>query len=298
MPEALFSFPKDGHMANQIPVSQIVAASLGLIEANSVLGNLVYRDAESSFVGGVGDTVRVRVPNVIEAKDGTGAPTEFDSINEGAVPVTLTAEAYNAVKLSDKELTLDIVNFGAQVLQPQASGVAKFCEKTIAGVMNEQVAASTDTIDPANPLAAIARAAAEFTRRELDMSGRTLVIGPDMLEAFLSLPALQDVAAAGADEALRGGELTRLMGFSVRVSPFIDGAIAFTREAFALACRAPATADGAGYAATETNNGYSLRYVRDFDMAQRGDVSLMSVFVGATVLDSRRFMAFNVSAGG
>jgi hypothetical protein len=286
-------------MANSIPVDQVITATLGLIEANSVLGNLVHRDAERGFVGGVGDTVRVRVPNVIEARDGAGTATIFSDIDEGAVPVTLTNEAYSAVKLTDMELSLSITDFGVQVLQPQSAGVAKYCERAISGVMNEQVndAGNTNTIDPTAPLRAIAKAAAEFTRRELPMEGRILAIGPDILEAFLALPALQDVAAAGADEALRGGELTRLMGFSVRVSPYVEGAIAFTREAFALACRAPLPPEGAGYAATETYNGYSIRYVRDFDVSVRGDVSLMSVFVGAAVLDSRRFMAFNIAGG-
>lgn len=295
---ALFSCLKGGPVAHNIPVSQIVNGTLGLIEANAVLANLVYREAEAGFIGGVGSTVRVRVPNVIEAQNGAGQNTVFSDIDEGAVPVTLTDEAYSAVKLTDKELSLDIVNYGAQVLQPQASGVAKYCERAIAGVMNAQVHVpdNANTISPTMPLAAIAKAAAEFTRRELSMEGRVLVIGPEMLEAFLNLPALQDVAAAGADEALRGGELTRLMGFSVRVSPYVEGAVAFTREAFALACRAPLPSEGAGYAATQTHNGYAIRYVRDFDISVRGDVSLMSVFVGAAVLDPRRFMAFKMDA--
>lgn len=285
-------------MAHTIPVEQVIAASLGLIESNSVLGGLVFRDAEKGFVGGVGDSVRVRVPNVIEAQDGAGADTVFSDVDEGAVPVKLTAEAYSAVKLSDKELSLDIVNLGTQVLQPQAAGIARYCEKAIAGVMNGAVndPANTNTISVATPLGAVAKAAAEFTRRELSMEGRTLVIGPDMLEAFLNLSALQDVAAAGKDEALRGGELTRLMGFSVRVSPYVEGAIAFTREAFALACRAPLPPEGAGYAETQTHNGYAIRYLRDFDISARADISLMAVFVGAAVLDSRRFMAFKVDA--
>ncbi|QUX28142.1 hypothetical protein KGD83_23210 [Nocardiopsis akebiae] len=278
-------------------MSDVINASLGLVETESVLGNLVYRDAEAGFTGGVGDTVRVRVPNVIDAQNGAGQATVFSDIAEGAVPVTLTDEAYSAVKLSDKELSLDIVNFGAQVLQPQAAGVAKYCEKAIAGVMNAQVndAANTNTINPDAPLSAIARAAAEFTRRELPMNGRILVIGPEMLEAFLNLPALQDVASAGADEALRGGELTRLMGFSVRVSPYTDGAVAFTREAFTLACRAPLPPEGAGFAETRAHNGYALRYLRDFDISVRADVSLMGTFVGAGKMDDRRFMAFKVA---
>lgn len=283
-------------MPNNIPIESVISATLGLIESNSVLSKLVHRDAEKGFTGGVGDTVRVRVPKVIEARDGTGEATVFTDIDEGAVPVTLSAEAYSAVRLTDKEMSLELVNFGVSVLQPQSSGVAKFSEKAIAGVMNDQVndVENTNVVDPAAPLGAIAKAAAEFTRRELDMPGRSLVIGPDILESILNLPALQNAAAAGNTDIIEGGYLTRIMGFDIYVSPFISGVVAFTREAFALANRAPLPSEGAGYASTQAHNGYSIRYVRDFDMSVRGDVSLMSTFVGAAVLDPRRFMAFKI----
>lgn len=281
-------------MANDFPVSSVVSGALGLLEANSVLGKLVYRDAEKAMVGGVGSSVRIRVPKTIEARDGTGQATVFTDINEDAIPVTLSAEAYSAVKLSDAEMTLDLVNFGAQVLQPQASGIARYCEEAIAAAMNAQSEASTETVSLDSPLGAFTRAAAEFTRRGIQLPGRYMAIGPDVFEALLSVPSLQDAAATGGAEIIEGGMFTRLLGFQVHVSPYLNGAVAFTREGFALVTRAPADAEGAGYTATQTYNGYALRYVRDFDIAQRGEVSLMSTFVGARELDTRRVMAFKV----
>jgi hypothetical protein len=285
-------------MANTLPVSSLVKGALGLLEVNSVLANLVYRDAEKEFVGGVGDTVRVRVPETIDAVDGTGQPTTFTDINEGTIPVTLSAEAYNAVKLSDREMTLDLINFGAQVLQPQASGIAKFCEQTISAQMNAASTASGETIDPVAPLGAFVKAAAEFTRREIPLQGRIMAVGPAVFEALLSVPSLQDAAAAGGDDVISGGRFKRLLGFDVHVSPYLDGAVAFTREGFALAVRAPQNVDGASKAATERHNGYALRYVRDFDISQRADVSLLSTFVGATQMDARRVMAFAIAPAG
>src|SRR5699024_7946474 len=72
---------------------------------------------------------------------------------------------------------------------------------------------------------------------------------------------------------------------------------AFTPEAFALACRAPEPPAGAGYAEAQTHNGYALRYLRDFSIEHRADASLMSAFVGATTLDSNRYMAFDIGDG-
>jgi hypothetical protein len=285
-------------MANDFPVSSVVAGALGLLESNSVLSKLVYRDAEKSMVGGTGDTVRVRVPEVIEAVDGTGQATQFTDIEDGSLPVQLSAEAYSAVLLSDRDLTLDLISFGAQVLQPQAAGVARFCEQAIAGVMNTASAESTHSISPSAPLGAFVRAAAEFTRREIPLQGRYMAIGPDAFEALLSVPSLQDAAASGNADVIEGGYFTKLLGFQVHVSPYLTGAVAFTREGFALASRAPMNAEGAGFAATETHNGFALRYLRQFDVSQRADVSLLSTFVGAAVLDTNRSMAFSIAEAG
>nr|WP_262391346.1 P22 phage major capsid protein family protein [Nocardiopsis sp. CNR-923] len=140
------------------------------------------------------------------------------------------------------------------------------------------------------------KAAAEFTRHELEMNGRVMVIGPDLMEAFLTIPALQNAAAAGSDQALRNGEIGRVFGFRVFISPFVNGTTAFTRDAFALACRAPRVSEGAGKSASQRHNGYSLRVVQDFDMTVRAEVSLMSTFVGAGVLDNRQSMSFGLAA--
>ncbi|MGW8439301.1 P22 phage major capsid protein family protein [Nocardiopsis sp. NPDC055879] len=277
-------------------MSQAIGGALGLLEANSVLGKRVYRDAEKSFGGGTGTTVQVRVPNTITATNGLGQNTVYTDINESTVPVEITAEAYSAIALTDQEMSLSVIDFGKQVLQPQASGIAKYCEQAIAGVMNDAATESTSEIDPTNPLGAFVRAAAEFTRREVPLQGRTMAIGPDVLEVLLALPALQDVAAAGGGDVLEGGFVARLLGFEIVVSPYITGAVAFTREGFALATRAPGVPEGAGYAATETHNGWAMRLLQDFDLTRRAEVSLMSVFVGATLLDDRRVMAFSLPA--
>ncbi|WP_431871922.1 P22 phage major capsid protein family protein [Nocardiopsis eucommiae] len=284
-------------MANSFPVSQAIGGALGLLEANSVLGKRVHRDSEKHFGGGTGATVQVRIPKTISATNGMGQNTVYTDINESTVPVEITAEAYSAVALTDQEMALNVIDFGKQVLQPQASGVAKFCEQAIAGVMNTAVTDSTLEISPTNPLGAFVRAAAEFTRREIDLPGRTMAIGPDVLEVLLALPALQDVAASGGGDVLEGGFLTKLLGFDIVVSPYVSGAVAFTPEGFALATRAPGVPEGAGYAATETHNGWSMRYLQDFDITRRAEVSLMSVFVGATLLDERRVMAFSLPSG-
>lgn len=282
-------------MANNIAVSQVVATTLGLIERESTLSRISFRDAEAAFVGGVGDSVRIRIPRAIAARDGVvDGDTHFTDLNEDTVAIELTQELYSAVKLSDWELTLDIESYAKQVLQPQALGIVRDCEKAMADVMNAETAVATRTIDPDQPLRALTAAAAELVRRENGSPERHFVIGPELLEAFLSEKAIQDASAAGSADVIQAGYVGRVMGFDVHVSPYIEGAVALTPGAFALAVRAPDVPEGAGYAASETYADYAIRYLRDYVMATRAEVSLVSAFVGATALDEQRFIPFAI----
>src|SRR5690625_934689 len=215
--------PRKGPMpTNELAISDIVSATLGLISLHAVLADVTYRDAESDFVGGVGDTVRIRVPSVIEARDGAvDGETQFSDIQETAVPVELSREAYNATKLSDRELSLGIADFGAQVLDPQALGIVRMIEQTIADEINAAIAASSREIDPEDPIRALTVASAEFLAREnARADGAVFVIGPDLLAAFLNSPVLQNASAVGSDEVIRGGRLGRILGFDVYASPY------------------------------------------------------------------------------
>ncbi|GAA0946418.1 P22 phage major capsid protein family protein [Nonomuraea longicatena] len=283
-------------MANTLQIDSVVALTLALLERQTILGRLVHRDSQTSFRGGVGDTVRVRVPKRLDVKEFIkGTPITTTEINELGVPVKLTKRLYTAVELSDDDLTLSLADFGAQVLAPQSSGVASGVEQAVAATMNEATAASTVTISKAKPLAAVAKAAATFTTREVPTSGRVLVVGPELEEILLQMPEVMNTAAAGSPEVIKDGMLTRLYGFNVYVSPYITGAVAFTRDAFALAVVAPAPMVGAE-SETSAHNGYALRYTRAAKIDTLSSVSVVHAYVGATQLDVRQSIPMKVVA--
>ncbi|MEU7576000.1 hypothetical protein AB0B50_00085 [Streptomyces sp. NPDC041068] len=286
-------------MAHTITTDEIVAAALGLLEAKSVLGSRVWRDAESSFIGGVGDEVTVTLPTVVEAKlKDDGKNIDYSDLNEQTFKVKLTDHAYNAIKLNERQMNFDIRNFGAQVLTPQASGVAKHCEKAVTGILNKAIEGATEEITKDAPLAALAKVSAEMTAREIDEDGRVLAIGPDLKEAFLALPELQNAAFAGDANVIQNGSLGRVLGFEVVVSPFVKGgAVAFTREAVALAVRAPAAPEGAS-GASNTHNGFALTTVRQYVVDQLSHVNVVQTFVGATALDTNRMVPLKIATGG
>src|SRR5699024_2627144 len=231
-------------MANSIETSDIVSATLGLIEAEAILGRLVYRDAEKNFYGGTGDTVRVVLPSVIPAQDGTGEATEFTDLDETAVSVQLTDEAYSAVRLSDLEATLDILDLGVQVLRPQAAGIVQYVEGVIAEQLNTAIGSATETVDPDNPVKAVAKAASEFSRRRIPREGRALVISPGLEESFLMSEHLVNASHAGDNRAVRNGSLGTVFGFEVNVSPDVEeGMVELVSASFALAVRSTSVSD-------------------------------------------------------
>lgn len=287
-------------MANAFATSDVVArTAAGLLKAKLVLGRLVFRDAEADFVGGVGDTVRVRVPKVIEAQPFTGSMSAITStLNETTVQVELTTHAMNPVDLSAKDMTLNIESFAVQVLAPQVGGVAKLIEKTIAGVIQPVIDAGTLTFDPANPRDSITAAGQTLDEREVDAGSRVLVVSPAVKRALLMDPNLSSVDHAGSPSALQDAIVGRLHGFDVYMTPYIDGAVAMSTEAFAAAIKAPnkpQSVNGAS-ATDEDGQGYAMSWFMAFEAEARSERSVCEAFVGATVLDPLRSVGIKPAA--
>ncbi|WP_395295412.1 P22 phage major capsid protein family protein [Kitasatospora hibisci] len=283
---------------NHFEQSDIMArVGIGLLEAQLVLGRLVHRDAEKDFSGGVGSRVRVRLPNIVKAQAFTGSVSAIATqINERSVPVELKTHAVSAVDLTDEDLTLDIVDFGAQVLVPQTAGVGEFVEQTIAAEMNKlSTAANALEIDAAFPRKAVIAAGAVLDKAKVG-NRRYLVVDADVKAAMLADPNLSAVDDAGSANTLREGVVGRLYGFDVYFSPFIKGAVAFASEAFALAVRAPNAPLGVAYAASVQSQGYALRYLRDFNSEALQERSIVSTFVGATTLDANRAVGLKLKS--
>ncbi|WP_344123538.1 P22 phage major capsid protein family protein [Streptomyces blastmyceticus] len=277
----------------------VAKSAAELLKAELVLGRLVFRDAGSDFEGGVGDTVRVRIPKVVEAQSFTGSTSAVTtSVAERVVPVTLSAHGMNGVQLSAKDMDLNVENFGAQVLAPQVAGIAKFAEKAIAAQMQTVINGGTLEIDPSNPRKTITRAGSILDGREVGAKTRVLVVDPSVKEVLLNDPNLSSVADAGDPSALREALVGRLHGFNVFMSPYITGAVAMTRDAFAAAFRAPAKPQSVvGASQTDENGqGYASTWFMGFDLETRQERSIVEIFAGATVLNDQCAVGLKLGA--
>jgi P22 coat protein - gene protein 5 len=285
-----------------IKATRVAAAALGLLEREIVLPGLVWRDAGGDFAGAGGDTISIRVPARTTARtrtlrgargassEGTGIIT-MDDLTETKVDVTLDTDVYNAVPVTDEELTLDITDFGTQILAPQVRAVAEGIENALADEMLGATYATTLTLDTTDPYKTAVDAGVALNKANVARTERFLVVGADMEGVFLKSDHLSKVDQAGDDSALRRAVIGRLAGFGDVIATNAlppDIGFAFHRTAFVLGMRAPAVPSGASFGSSQTYQGLAMRWLRDYDFRNVQDRSLVDVFIGTTaVVDGR-----------
>jgi hypothetical protein len=275
-------------------------AALGLLDQEIVLAGLITRDGGADFTGAENDTVNIKRPSrlagqVEKLRDlhADDYRIKAEKLNERSIPVTLDRHIYTAVELNDAELSLDIENFGAQVLTPQSEAVAQRLENLVAGALNGTVAGaaipSAGDYDPV--LKQIRALRKQLNKNHVPTNGRVLILGVNVEESLLAHPNLTQADQAGDSNALRRAELGTLYGFRLVVSNLVDenALIALHPSAFVLVNRAPLVPEGAKSGSAQAYNGFALRAIRDYDSAVAKDRSFISTFAGLGEVKDYRY---------
>lgn len=303
-------------MANTFLKPSVIAnMAIGLLYRELTIARTVWTDAVNpgEFTGALNDTVNMRIPARRTARKRTlraGTAITNDASVEFSQAVQLTTDVYNGAPITDEELTLDIVDFGAQILNPQIKAVAEGVEDEIAEEIEGAAYPSGLTLNPdwtefvvsgkTDWWLVAARAARLLDDNYVPTSGRTLLIGSGVKEEIITSDrwSRNDSQGANAVDVLTERRLGRIGEFDVVYSPTIDedAAYAYHRTAFVLATRAPLVPRGAsagviraaGGAAGSPGyyDGLSVRWLSDYDYTNTTDRSLVNTWVGtATVLD-------------
>lgn len=280
----------------------IVAQALGLLRRELILPRLVQRMGLSDFRGAKDDTVNVRVPALLTAREyefrTRNADIITDSILEQTIPVTLDKHVYSAIQLTDEELTLDVLNWGEQIAAPQILAVAEKLESYIADLMTgvDPLADDVEYVEDADSEGANFHKAAVDARKALNdlkvpVAGRVIVLGSSVEAAALKEEGFRRVDQSGSTDALRGAVIGNVAGFTVigNVQSLPeDFAMAFHRSAFVFANVAPTVPDGVVAGAGMAFEGLAMRWIRDYDSNRLRDRSVYSSFAGtASVEDAR-----------
>lgn len=278
-------------MSTFLKPSKIASTALGILSRETVLPSLLWRQSDPDFRGAAGDTVSVRLPAYGKARTRglrSGDTRVRDDLVEQKVDVVLDTDIYKDVKITDAELTLDIFDFGAQVLNPMMSGVAEALEDAaiakIAGASHAQSVsfdysaddAWDDLIIPAREL---------LNKANVPVQGRVLAVGAGIESALLTTDKFVKANESGSTSALEEAIIGRKAGFTIVSVPGLDPdeAFAFHATAFPYVNMAPVVSAGTPYGAMSVFNGAAIRVVRTLDSATIQDVLALDSWVGVGV---------------
>lgn len=275
-----------------IKATKVVRTALGLLEREITLPALVWRDAGGSFIGVAGDTISIRLPAYATSRKRTlraGTPITTDGLTETKVDVTLDTDVYRAISISDEQMTLDILDFGTQVLMPTVQAVARGCEDELSDEMTgADYEVEIDTPE-SDPYLGLVDARVALNNAFVPAGDRFLAVGSNVEAALLKSPRLSNYINAGDSTALREATIGRIAGFTAVSNPKLDPdvAIAAHRTAFVLSMQAPMVPSGVTWGASEAFAGLSMRVIRDYDFANTSDRLLADVFVGTNIVEDR-----------
>lgn len=269
--------------------AQLGEVARGLADTGLRLGQFVARFTDKDFRPGSGKTAYLAVPGAVTARSrALGDVTSsivLDEIVEQTAPISLAAHYVSAVPLGDAELTLDLLDFGRQVLLPQADAIVDRIEKSIADAISG-VTPTAATYSADSPASIFIRGRRELRNRGVDVAVEPLVafVGGNVVDDLLETETLS-YAKTGDADALRKGSLGRLHGFELVESGVIgaDEVVFTTRSGLYIATRSPIVPEGASFGAIVQKDGLSIRYLRDYDAMKLVDRSVVSTFGGAGI---------------
>lgn len=198
-------------MPNTILTPNVIAnEALMVLKNNLVMANLVHRDYEDEFVK-VGDTVTARRPSKFVAKNFTGAVDPQD-LNEGGVPVKMDRLRDVTVQITSKEMSLDLRDFSAQVIEPAMTAIASAVDADVLATAVEgagrTVTASGESAT--KPIKDIAKVGSYLDFAGVPVQNRRLVLNPSHKVLYATDDNLSKVSYAGDGNALRDAELGKV----------------------------------------------------------------------------------------
>lgn len=276
--------------------SRVVDTAIGLLLREIVLPGVVWTNGLGDFAGTLNDTVDIRIPARTTARKrqlratGSGRNIQTDTLSEDKIPVQLTDDVYNAVPVTDEELTLDITDFGRQIVMPQVRAVVEGLENDIAAMIQGATYETTVHVGTGagDTWKAYVAARKALNTANVPMANRYLVGGAGWEAALLTDPQFvqYDHTGDSANTALRDAKIGRIGNTEFITSNALrEGeAYLYHKSAFIFANRAPLVPRGAVYGAIRAAEGLSLRAIQDYDAMTSTDRSIINSYAGYKVV--------------
>lgn len=286
-----------------LTAQQISSLGVDLLRRRLVLANTVSQVPSNEFSGDNGDTITLRLHNRRDARvqDSPGSNITFDDVEEDSAEVSVV-QLYDATRLTDHHLSLQLADFGRQVLMPQTDAVARGAEDQLADVMNDLSSdASFDSDnDPEDTEQRILEAREELMAEDVPPDNLYAAVSPQIATRVLSVPKFVRVNESGTSAALRQGIIGSLYGFTfIQTNAINSGsALFYHSSAFAFSTFPPAQVIGqtAVQSSVTSEQGVSLRTLTQWNPSRLSHEHVVTTFAGAGLVDSDRVWRVRTSS--
>jgi hypothetical protein len=206
-------------MSNTFLTPSIIAReALMLLRQTMATMGLVNRNFTQDFTGAkVGDTVKVAVPPVYEAKEFTSA-IDVQNITQGEVPLVIEKHFDVSVEVTSKQRTLELTDFSRLVIQPAVLAIA---EKVNAYILSKYVEVpyfynGGTAGSPAfgNTVALLANIGKVLNENKAPLDPRYCVISPTAEVTLLGIEAFHRADARGDGAAINQRQLRQFLGLN------------------------------------------------------------------------------------
>ena len=285
-----------------LTATRIVSAALGLLTRESALPQTIWRDPVGDFVGALNDTISVRLPAYAPARTRvlrSGTTRTKDNLNERKVDLTLDTDIYKDVGITDEQFSLDITDFGLQVLNPIALGIVQEITGQLAAKMSAATYAKSIAYSYATPSTAwpdIILAAREYLNKaHVPPGDRYIAVGASIETELLSTDLFVKANESGdGGTALSDATIGRKGGFTIVTAPELspNEAYAYHKTAFAMSNRAPKAPVGQ-YGEMLSRGGFAMRMVRGFDLDTVEHRTIFDSWLGVTAVTDEGYFDAN-----
>ena len=176
---------------------------------------LIYRDYSREFKKR-GDSVTIRKPAVLEAIEFDGDLTgEYQNITETYTDVKMDTVLVVPVEVSAKDMTLDIVDFNTQVIEPAMQALAQKVDVKAAQLYKDiPYYQDIDETSAATIIASLLGARRIQSDNKVPKEKpRYAVMSPLTTALLLGLDAFRDLDKTGSNKALREASLGRVFSY-------------------------------------------------------------------------------------
>lgn len=210
-------------MANEfISVKNIARQILPRLIDNLVFPNLIHKDYSETFVNGLGATIQVKKPVILEAKDFVEADgTTAQNVKEESVEVTLDKLATVDVEFGAVQRATNVDDLNRLFLEPAAVALAeKINSDGLYLYKDIPYTVGTAGTTPAT-LEDLANVRKALNALKVPVTGRRAIWDTEADAKFTTIDAIVNAEKSGDTAALREGSIGRVFGLDNYMSQVI-----------------------------------------------------------------------------